>query len=55
MDLTLRDRVLTVRWNNRLSIWLGLPALVAVGLAFRTGVHLDGAAFAWLVLFGAVY
>ena len=50
-----RDRFLTVRWNNRLTIGLGLPALIYVGIALATDVLSDGAAFVWLVLIGIVY
>ena len=50
-----RDRLLTVRWNNRLSIGLGLPALTFVGVALTTEVLSEGAAFAWLALIGVVY
>ena len=50
-----RDRLLTVRWNNRLSIGLGLPALIYVAVVLSTGALSDGAAFAGLVLIGVVY
>lgn len=50
-----RDRLLTVRWNNRLSIGLGLPALIYVGIALTTEALSDGAAFVWLVLIGVLY
>lgn len=55
MEPAQRDRLLTVRWNNRLSIGLGVPALVYVGFALRRDTLSDGAAFAWLVLIGVVY
>ncbi|MCP3855680.1 MAG: hypothetical protein GY698_13230 [Actinomycetia bacterium] len=50
-----RDRFLTAQWNNRLSIALGLPALVYTAVALATDVLSDGAAFVWLLLIGAVY
>ena len=55
MEPAHRDRFLTVRWNNRLTIGLGLPALIYVGIALATDVLSDGAAFVWLVLIGIVY
>jgi len=55
MEPAQRDRLLTVQWNNRLSVGLGLPALISVGIAFITEALSDGAAFVWLVLIGVVY
>ena len=55
MEPTQRDRLLTVRWNNWLSLGLGLPALIFVGIALGTEVLSDGAEFIWLVLIGVVY
>ena len=55
MEPAQRDRFLTVRWNNRLSIGLGVPALTYVGIALITDVVSDGAAFVWLVLIGVIY
>jgi hypothetical protein len=50
-----REHFLTVRWNNILSLALGVPALVYVAIAVFTSVLSDRAAFAWLVLIGVVY
>ena len=55
MEPAQRDRLLTVRWNNRLSIGLGLPTLIYVGIALSTEALSDRAAFAWLVLIGVIY
>jgi hypothetical protein len=55
MEPAQRNRLLTVRWNNRLSIGLGLPALIYVAVALTTDALSDGAAFVWLVLIGVVY
>ena len=55
MEPAQRDRLLTVQWNNRLSIGLGLPALVYVAIALTADALSDGAAFVWLVLIGVVY
>jgi hypothetical protein len=55
MEPAQRERFLTVRWNNRLTLGLGLRALAFVGFALTTDVLSDGAEFAWLVLIGVVY
>ncbi len=55
MEPAQQDSLLTVRWNNRLSLGLGLPALTYVGIVLTTEVLSDGAAFVWLVLIGVVY
>ena len=54
-DQVRRDRLLTVRWNNRLSLGLALPGVVYVAVVASSDVLSDGAAFAGLVLFGVVY
>lgn len=55
MEPAQRDRLLTVRWNNRLSVGLGLPALIYAGIVLTADVLSDGVAFVWLLLIGAVY
>lgn len=55
MDAAQRDSLLTAQWNNRLSIGLGLPAVIFVGIVLLTDVISDGAAFFWLALIGVVY
>jgi hypothetical protein len=50
-----RNRLLTVGWNNRLSVVLGLPALAVAGVALFTSTLSDGAAFALMALIGVVY
>lgn len=55
MDPTKRDRFLTVQWNNRLSVGLGLPAAVFVGVALLSDAISDGAAFLGLALIGVFY
>ena len=48
-----RDEFLTVRWNNRLSLGLGIPALVYVIAAFATSAWLGAAGLIGLSVFGA--
>jgi len=50
-----RDRFLTARWNNILTLLLGLPALVLALVAFSTDALSDFAAFIGLVVVSAFY
>jgi hypothetical protein len=49
------DKILTIRWNNRLSLGLGLPALAFVVFAFATGSWAQRSALLWLALIGVLY
>ena len=46
---------LTVRWNNILTLGLGLILLIYVAVVISTSVLSDMAAFIGLVVFGVVY
>ena len=50
-----RDRFLTARWNNILTLSLGLPALVFALVALTTDTISDRVAFIGLVIVGAFY
>ena len=50
-----KDRFLTARWNNILSLALGLPALVYALIALTSSVISDFSSFIWLVVIGVVY
>jgi len=50
-----RDRFLTARWNNILTLSLGLPALVFALVALTTDTFSDRAAFIGLVVVSAFY
>ena len=50
-----RDRFLTKRWNNILTVGLGLPALIFGLVALTTDAIPDRAAFFVLVVLGAFY
>ena len=50
-----KDKFLTVRWNNLLSLVLGVPALVYVGIVLSTSVLSDTAGFFGLVIIGIFY
>lgn len=50
-----KEKFLTVRWNNVLSLGLGIPALIYVVFALTTSVLSDLAAFIGLVVIGVLY
>ena len=50
-----RDRFLTARWNNILTLSFGLPTLVVALVALTTDSFSDRAVFIGLVVLGAVY
>jgi len=55
MSESSRDRFLTVRWNNLLTLALGVPALVFAFVALTTDMFSDQAAFIGLVVVSAFY
>jgi hypothetical protein len=50
-----KEEFLTLRWNNILTLGIGLIMLVYVGFVLSTSVLSDVAAFIGLALIGAVY
>ena len=50
-----KDKFLTVRWNNLLSLGLGLPALIYVVAVLSTSILSDRAGFIGLVVIGVLY
>lgn len=50
-----REEFLTVRWNNILSVGLGLPTLIYVILAFSTAFWLEREGLIGLAIFGALF
>jgi hypothetical protein len=50
-----KEKFLTVRWNNYLTLALGLPALIFVVYAFSTSLWLDRVGFIWLSVIGVLY
>ena len=50
-----RDRFLTVRWNNLLSLGLGIPTLIYVVAAFSTALWLERGGLIGLAVFGAFF
>jgi hypothetical protein len=50
-----KDKFLTVQWNNRLSLGLGIPALAYAVFALFTSVLSPFTEFITLVVIGVVY
>ena len=50
-----KERFLTVRWNNLLSLGMGLPALIYAVVVLSTSVLSDSAGFIGLVVIGVLY
>jgi len=50
-----KDEFLTLRWNNLLTLGLGLIMLTYVGFVLSTSVMSNVAAFIGLVIIGAIY
>lgn len=55
MSEATRDRYLTARWNNLLTLSLGLPALAFAIVALATDTFTDRAAFIGLVVVSSFY
>ena len=50
-----KEKFLTVRWNNMLSLGLGLPALIYVLFALSTSLWSGRAEMIGLAIIGALY
>jgi hypothetical protein len=50
-----KEEILTVRWNNLLTLGLGLVFVIYVVGVWSTTVLSDTTAFVGLVIIGAVY
>ncbi len=50
-----KERLLTVRWNNILSVGLGVPTLIYVIFAFSTSFWLEKDGLIGLATFGALF
>ena len=50
-----KDKFLTVRWNNLLSLVMGLVPLTYVVVVLTTSAISSGAAFTGLMIIGVVY
>jgi hypothetical protein len=50
-----KERFLTLRWNNILSVGFGLPTLSFIAYAFSTGLWMRRGGLIGLALIGVVY
>jgi len=50
-----KEKILTVRWNNLITLGLGLPALVYVVVGFSTSLWSERSGLIWLSIIGALY
>jgi hypothetical protein len=50
-----KEKFLTVRWNNVLTLGMGLPTLAYGAFVLSTSVMSDFAGFIGMVVIGAVY
>jgi hypothetical protein len=50
-----KEKLLTVRWNNRLTLALGLPTLIYGVVVLSTSVLSDFRGFIGLVVIGVLY
>lgn len=51
----MKAEFLTVRWNNLLTLGLGLPALAFVLYAFSTSLWMDRGGLIGLAIIGVLY
>ena len=51
----IKEKFLTLRWKNILTLGLGLIMLIYVYFVLSTSILSDVAAFVGLVLIGAIY
>jgi hypothetical protein len=50
-----KEKFLTVRWNNILTLALGIPTLVYVIYAFSSGLWQERAGLIGLAIIGVLY
>ena len=50
-----KEQFLTVRWNNWLSLGLGIPTLIYIVVAFSTALWSSEAGLIWLSVIGVLY
>ncbi len=55
METMTKDAFLTRRWNNFLSVGLGIPLLIYIAVVLSTSVLSEFASFIGIVIAGVVY
>ena len=53
--MTWQERYLTIRWNNMLTLGLGVPAFIFVIVALMTGLWTTNVGFIGVAIVGVVY
>ena len=55
MNVINKEKFLTVRWNNLLTLGLGIPSLIFIITAFSSSLWLEKSGLIWLAVIGALY
>jgi len=55
MEILKKEKFLTVRWNNLLSLSLGVPTLIYILFAFSTTAWMEKGGLIGLAIFGALF
>jgi len=55
MEIMKKEKYLTVRWNNILSLGLGLPTLIYILFAFSGSTWMEKGGLIGLAIFGALF
>jgi hypothetical protein len=50
-----KEKILTIRWNNILTLALGIPALIYVVFALSNLIWTEMSGMIWLAAIGALY
>jgi hypothetical protein len=50
-----KEKFLTIRWNNWLTLGLGIPALIFVVVAFSTSLWMERTGMVGLAVIGALF
>lgn len=50
-----KEKFLTIRWNNWLTLGLGIPALIYIITAFSTSRWTEKSSLLWLAAVGILY
>ena len=51
----LKEKFLTVKWNNFLTLGLGIPLLIFVVYALSSSVWMEKSGLIWLAIIGVLY
>ena len=55
MKIMKKEKLLTVKWNNLLSLSLGLPTLIYVIFSFSGSAWMEKGGLIGLAIFGALF